>query len=101
MPKKTEWHPRTLCPKCGWHIYAPFASAFHVHIACCPKCGREKYDGFRLAGLYRTATEWKVKTMRWVSTSKLMKPSTWDTGHWETLSPLESQEGDTLSKESR
>ena len=99
MLREDKWHARAICPECGWHIYAPFRSVFHVHISCCPECGCEKYDGYSLSRLYRTVRGWEVKTMRWINTAKLMKPSTWRTGRWETLDSLEEREGSTPSKE--
>ena len=95
MPNINKWHTRAICPKCGWHVYAPFGSVFHVHTSCCPECGYEKYDGHRLSRLYRTAQEWEVKTMRWVTAAKLMKPSTWGTGNWETLNAGNADQGRT------
>lgn len=85
MLEEDKWHARAICPECGWHVYAPFRSVFHVRVSCCPECGYEKYDGYSLSRLYRTVREWEVKTMRRVNTAKLTKPSTWGTGYWEIL----------------
>ena len=101
MPREDKWHARAVCPKCDWSIYAPFGDVFHVHVSCCPECGYEKYDGRAcLSRLYRNIQEWRVRTMRWVSTAKLTKPSTWRTGYWETLDSLEGREDSAASKES-
>lgn len=81
MPENpSKWHSRAICPKCGWHVYAPFGDVFHVHIDCCPDCGHHKYDSWRRDG----DKVWRVKTMRYVSDAKMWKPKTWGTGHWET-----------------
>ena len=66
----SDFQTRVFCI-CGWSAFAPFGSAFHVHTKCCPKCGASKKD-------------WKIFTVRWVSTSKFWNPNTWGSGHWET-----------------
>jgi len=59
-----------ICPRCDAHYRAPFGSLFHLHFEACPKCGEEK-------------SHWPVRTLQWVSTSKLFSPKTWGTGRWE------------------
>jgi hypothetical protein len=82
---EADWHPRAICPECGWHAYAPFGSIFHVHVECCPSCGEHKTDcrSFRLGRVV-----WEVKTMRRVidtSGSVWWKPWTWcSQARWET-----------------
>lgn len=81
-PGISVWHPRAVCPGCGWHTYAPFGDVFHVPVACCPNCGQRKVT-FREALFLGREKEWKVGPARWVSTAKLFHPTTWGTGPWE------------------
>jgi len=94
MPENIHhWHTRAVCPKCGWHIYAPFGDVFHVHVSCCEDCGHRKYyDSFR----FTSDNVWKIKTMRYVSTVNRWKPKTWGTGHWETRNPLQGRSNVSL-----
>ena len=69
------WLKRAVCP-CGWNTYAPFGDLFQVPYEVCPECGTSKEH----KGLWYN---WRVKTMRWVSTSVWWRPSTWGTGYWE------------------
>jgi hypothetical protein len=59
-----------VCP-CGYKERAPFGTLFHIHRTVCPKCG------VNIEG------NWRVKTLRKVSMSVLLKPSTWGKYKWE------------------
>lgn len=66
-----QWDTYAICPGCDAKHRAPFGDTFHIHFECCPSCGTPKRG-------------WRVRIMRWVSTSELFRPSTWGTGRWET-----------------
>lgn len=65
----SAYETRAFCP-CGWNAHAPFSSTFHIHVEVCPRCGGNK-------------EKWVVKVVRWISHSRLFKPSTWGTGKWQ------------------
>lgn len=76
---KSDWEVRAVC-KCGYHTYAPFGKLFHAVTNCCPKCGAVKPDGMH----FDFTNNWELKTMRFISTCVWWKPSTWNSGYWET-----------------
>jgi hypothetical protein len=73
-----EFMTNAVC-ECGYRTRAPFGDLFHVHLSCCPLCGSDKK--------YPT---WRVKTERYISTSRLFRPSTWGTGYWQSRDELPS-----------
>lgn len=81
MAHAEAWEIYAVCP-CGAKHRAPFGSYFHLHFEVCPRCGHPKPRG-GWAGLAEDHG-WQLKTMRWVSTGRLFRPSTWGTGYWET-----------------
>lgn len=83
-----KWHSRAVCLECGWHTYAPFGDPFHTHAIkdCCPQCGNEGYPfPSTLSARFAFYDRWDIRRMRWVSQSRILKPSTWGSGYWETL----------------
>jgi len=66
------WDKYAKCPKCDKRYEMPFGSKFHIHLKVCSKCGTPK-------------NEWSVATERWSSDSIWYIPSTWGSGHWDTL----------------
>ena len=80
-----KWHPRAVCPDCGFHAQAYFGEVFHTihkgtHVRICPDCGCKVREG-----ILARDREWRVETMRFTSTSHLLEPSSWGTGYWEIL----------------
>ena len=65
-----KWNKYVVCltKDCTFQKYAPFGSRFHPNVQCCPDCGADDFE---------------VRQLRWVSTSKLFKISTWGTGYWQ------------------
>jgi len=76
--KRGPWIQRAVCP-CGWHEKAPYGNPLYIRLDVCPECGTPK-ERWSYGVSY---WNWKVKTMRWVSTSVWWRPSTWGTGYWE------------------
>lgn len=74
-----NWHPRAVCPRCEAHFYAPFGKVFFLDFEYCPECGEPKADGYP----WRNQHGWPVQPMRWVSHTRLLRPSTWGTGEWQ------------------
>lgn len=85
--RHAPWHKRAVCRECGWHTYAPFGSLFHA----LPTCGNPGYQMGDLTTRVLNHDRWDIRTMRWVSQSRLLNPLTWGSGYWETRE--ESKEG--------
>lgn len=65
-----------VCPTdgCDWFTRPTFEKCFFIHEPCCPECG---------ADIPKTSTRGQfLVTRKWVSESKLFKPSTWGSGKW-------------------
>lgn len=74
-----NWNTYAVC-KCGFKTIALFGDLFFVKLDCCPKCGAKKPVWVIDVIL---DNNWKIKTMRFISTAKWYSPKTWGTGHWE------------------
>lgn len=91
MTDEREFHPRAICPRCGWHTYAPFGEVFHVHRSCCPSCSFRKYSFLEMIrSINPDAQDWDILTMRWIPTWNFWHPSTWGSGYWVVLKLLPS-----------
>lgn len=75
-----KWHSRVFCIVCGWSKPAHGSLFLSQPPDCCPDCGTTK----ETSGLSPIWGEpFIIKTVRWVSTSKLWNPKTWGNGDWE------------------
>lgn len=66
----SDWDIYGVC-KCGYKERAPFGRLHHIHKTVCPDCSNHK-------------SNWDLETMRYISHVKLLRPSTWGSGVWET-----------------
>lgn len=74
-----KWEKYAVCPGCEAKYRAPSGILFLVPFAVCPACGEEK-DNW--VGRFNMS-KWSIRTMRYVPTSQLFRPSTWGSGYWE------------------
>ena len=66
-----SWDTWAVCPGCGDKYYAPSGSAFLANAEVCRDCG------------HGPVRNWPVRTFRWISFGRLMRPSTWGVGCWQ------------------
>lgn len=72
-PDLRKYHCRAFCKKCGWSIFTPHGDIWHADMGhTCPICGTHKLN----------KGGWVYRNVRWVSSARWHKPSTWNTGLW-------------------